>query len=182
MEGRLTVAVEASPRRTHVLPALVALQTGGGAVGAGEREARELVIEGHLRPAIGGVAGAAVLPELAAVPVVPPVAGHTLCRRFDELAIDVTGVACGVEVGTGEREDGLGVIKGELEPCRRLVACAAVLNELTAVHIGFAVAGPAQARQPHPLAVDVTGLAVRLQVAADKSVAGQLMVEKRIGP
>ena len=60
-----------------------------------EWEARKLVIKGHLRPAVGRMAGAAIIAKLTAMLVILLVAGDTLCRRVDELPVDVTTVAGG---------------------------------------------------------------------------------------
>ena len=60
---------------------------------AGEREAGKRMVERHLRPAIGGVAGAAVVPELTTMLVIVLVACHTLGRRIDKLTLLVTTVA-----------------------------------------------------------------------------------------
>lgn len=93
MERRFAMALEASRRRPHVAPPLVTLETGSVAVGAVQREARKLVVEGHFRPAVGGMAGAAVVAELTTVPVIFLVTGNTLGRRVDKLPIDMTPFA-----------------------------------------------------------------------------------------
>ena len=93
MEGRLIVASDAGCWRPHITAPYVTLETGRTAMGTSEREAGKIVVEGHLRPAIGGMAGAAVVPELTAVAVILLVASHALGRRIDILPPLMAAVA-----------------------------------------------------------------------------------------
>ena len=80
-------------------------------------ETGKVVVECHLRPAIGGMAGAAVLSELTPMLVIFLVASHTLGRRADKLPPLVTAVAGELYVGARKWEIGLSVIEGEIDPC-----------------------------------------------------------------
>ena len=69
------------------------LQAGCIAMCTGEREAGKRMVECHLRPAIGGMAGAAVVPELTTMLILFLVAGHTLGRCVHKLTLLVAAVA-----------------------------------------------------------------------------------------
>lgn len=177
MEGRFAVAAETGGGRPDVTASHMTLKAGRAAVGPAEREAREVVIEGHLRPAVGCMAGAAILAELTAVAIIFPVAGHALCRRVHKLPRLMAISAQGLDVGAGKREDGLGVIEGQIDPLRRLMTASAILDELTGVHIGLEVALGAELGDSHPLAIDVACFAVRVDVAASQIESRKRMVE-----
>ena len=95
VKSRIIVAGEAGCGSPNIAPALVTLEAGRVAMGAGEREAGKRMVEGHLRPAIGRVAGAAIITKLTTMLVILLVASHTLGRCVDKLPPLVTAVAGG---------------------------------------------------------------------------------------
>ena len=147
-----------------------------------EREARKLVIEGHLRPAIGRMAGAAVIAKLTPMLVILLVTGDTLSRCVDELPVDVTTVAGCIQMGTRKWEDGLSMIEDELGPLRRQVAGATILEELACMDIGFNVTLCAEPWNSHPLTIDVARFALHVKMAADQNVTRKLMRKERLAP
>lgn len=81
-----------------------------------------------------------------------------------------------------EREDGLGVIVGELRPFRWQVAGTAILDELASMDIGFNMTLSAEPWDPRPLSIDMTRLAVHVQVGADQIVPRKRMLKNRFFP
>lgn len=80
-------------------------------------------------------------------------------------------------MGAREREIGLDVIKGEVDPLRRMMATSTVLDELTFMHIDLDVTLSTEPRDPHPLAFDVARFAINILVAADKFETRKLVLE-----
>lgn len=117
MERRFTVAGETGCRRIYVTATRMTLETGRIPMRSSQWEAGKVMVECHLRPAIGGMAGAAVVPELTPMLVIFLVASHTLGRRADKLPPLVTAVAGELYVGARKREIGLSMIEGEIDPC-----------------------------------------------------------------
>jgi hypothetical protein len=83
----------------------------------------------------------AVLAELAAMLVIPAVAGHTVLWRASVDATGVTLDARDIGVRAGELEGGLGVVKYGARPAIRGVALGAVLAELAAMLVIRGMAG-----------------------------------------
>ena len=76
-----------------------------------------------------------------------------------------------------EREIGLVVIEGEVDPFRRLMAGATILSKLILMNIGFSVALRTKERNPHPLTVNMAHFTINLLMAAGKLETGKLMCE-----
>jgi hypothetical protein len=85
VERWIIVAVEAGCGCARVTAAHMTQKTGCVAVSAGEWEPGKIVVERHLRPVVGGVASAAVVPELTLMAVILHVAGYALGWRVDKL-------------------------------------------------------------------------------------------------
>lgn len=77
----------------------------------------------------------------------------------------------------GEREIGLGVIEGEIDPFRRLMTVSTILCELTPMDIGFGVALSTEPRDPHPLTVYVARFTINALMIADQLETRKLMFE-----
>lgn len=166
------MALETRRRRPNIAPATVALQTGGVAVGAGKREARELMVEGDLRPAVGGMAGAAVTAELAGMSIVVLMAANAIRCRAHIRSARVAIHTGGVDVGAGQLEDRTVVIENEVFPGCGDMALAAVNQELTVMRIILDVAAGTDPRDADPLALDMAGFARQRRVCPDHIKAG----------
>lgn len=119
--------------------------TGGIDVRSGQREGRQVVIEGGRLPTRGGVTGRAVRPELTAVMVVGRVAGITGCGRAFELHVLMTTGAGNGRVLAGQLEDGAVMVKRAGFPgssCMARLAC----TKRTAVRVSAGMARGAGSR------------------------------------
>ncbi len=182
MERRFTVTLEARRRRANIPPTRMAIEAGGVAMRTREREARQVVIEGDFRPAVGRVAGAAVTTELTGMSIIVLVTADTICWCPHIDAIDMAIRAGDVNMCTGQQEARTTVIEDVIGPGRGDVALTAVDNKLARMIIVFGVATGAVAGDPDPLALDMAVFAIQGFMTADEIKPGELMREERIRP
>ena len=85
-------------------------------------------------------------------------------------------------MGAREWEIGLGVIKGEVDPLRRLMATSTVLCELPLMHIDLDVTLSTELQGPHPLTFDMACFAFNVLMTANQLETGKLVREERLSP
>ncbi len=115
---------------------------------AGQREARDGMVEGGGFPAAGGMAGITVRTELAAVLVILLMAGIAIGRRTLKDVVDVTAQASRADVLADQFESGQVMVEEGRFPACWCVAGAAICAKTTLVIIicrmaGVAVSGSA---------------------------------------
>lgn len=127
-------------RRAHEHTIGMALSTGGVDMRSGQREGRQIMIEGGRLPRQSGVTSRAVRSILATVMIISRMAGITRCGRAFELKILMTTTANNSCVLTGQLEDGVGVIKVTRLPTIGCMAGFALSAKRTAMRIITAMA------------------------------------------
>jgi len=179
---RLGVTGRAGARRAGKAAAAVAVRAGYRSVGPGQREGREVMVEGPVSPGRRSVAGGAVGAERSVVPVVLGMTADARRRRADVAPAGMTRAAGGLGVGAGQGEAGPGMGEGEVLPTARQVAVDAIARELSAVLIVPRVAASAGAADLGPLSVDMARLADHLRVQPRKRKACPVVVEAGATP
>jgi len=134
--------------------------TGDCGMCAAQWEGGLAMIEGHLLPPGGLVAGGTVLAELTVMDIVGRVTGETILGRTFEDIIDVARLAANSRVSAAQREGSLAVIEDDILPLGGLVARSTILAELPIMNIFGGVTGEAIFRGSFEYIVDMAGFAV----------------------
>jgi len=145
-----------------------------------EREGSLAMVEGgNLLPVAGDVATGAVGAECTLVFIVFLVAGDT---RSGRALIDVVGVATGtdyINVGAGEREGGLAVVKSDLLPRAGGVAACTVGTKGSLMRVILLMTGDTRGRRTLVDVIAVATGADRFSVGTGEREGGLAMVEGR---
>lgn len=107
-------------------------------MGASERESRISVIEIHIPPRAGVMAGTAIRPKLTAMSIIRGVAGKTIGRRA---FVDSIGVAGGTRdpfMASGQPETGQVVVEVHILPIGGVMAFFAIHAHLPLMDIQMA--------------------------------------------
>ena len=179
---RLSMAVDTGARRPLERSAPMALRARRAAVGAGEREARSIVIEGCVAPLRHTVTGSAIGSVLAAVLVILPVAADAARRRSSIVTAGMAGGAGDLLVRSHQGECRLVVVEGHVVPARRPVAGSAVAAQLACMFVIVPVAAHAIARRADILTARVTRRTCSRTVRPGQGEAGLRVVEGQVAP
>ena len=147
-----------------------------------KRESGVVVIEGHIAPAAGVMAGATVCAELTVVLILCGMAGITILWRSLIHAIHVTGTALNVCMFPRKRESGVIVIEGHVSPTAGVMAGTAVCAELTVVVVPVRVAGITIRGRTFIHSIHMTGTALNACVFSRKREGGVVVIEGHIVP
>jgi len=123
------------PGRTFVNPIDMTGFTLGVGVDTGQWEICFAVIETHIFPTAGVMAGCAIRAELTIMCILLSMTGKTILGCTFENIVHMTGCALYIEMQTCKRESGLGMIEVNILPVSGNMAGATIGPELSLVSI-----------------------------------------------
>lgn len=128
-------------RRAFVYTVGMACITLNIGVPAGKREAGVAVIEGHIGPTAGGMAGTTVRTELSVMTILRRMARITIRRRSLVHTIGMTCTALNTSMSSRKREARVAVVETDIRPLCRFVTRSAICAKLTHVVVPGGMAG-----------------------------------------
>ena len=169
-------------RCTHENTIGVASQAGQAGMSTGQGKSRLGVVESDFTPGVCHMAGSAILPKGAVMMVILLVAGITNGRGSFENIIDMAFRAIDIDMGAGQQEWRLGMIKRDLVPGGGDMACSAILPQSTIVTVIFLVAGETSRRRAFEDIIDVAIGAIHADMGASQGESRLGVVESDFIP